>query len=382
MKKALIVPFLLLFLLSDGETSKEVSIEKIRYSSNKTYTRVVVDLNGPVEFTSGQLTNPDRLYLNLKDCILTKEIPSIIINDNVLKSVRVAQFNKNTARVVLDLRGFNRFYAFTLENPNRLVIDVYTKFSPHVKKEKEERTFQEFKGIKKVVIDPGHGGADPGAIGPTGLKEKDVVLDVARRVGKILEREYGVEVFYTRSKDVFIPLDERTDFANSKNADLFISIHANASRKRHTKGIETYVLNWTNDKEAIRVAARENAISFKKMQKLQDELQAILLDLARNNKRDESIRLAHHVQNSLVGVLKDDYREVEDLGVKQALFYVLVGAEMPSVLVEISFISNPIEEKRLSTSGYRYKIAEAISRGVGAYIKQSTLIVKRTADSI
>ncbi len=382
MKKALIVPFLLLIFLSDGETSKEVSIDKIRYSSNKTYTRVVVDLNGPVEFTSGQLTNPDRLYLNLKDCILTKEIPSIIINDDVLKSVRVAQFNKNTVRVVLDLRGFSRFYAFTLENPNRLVIDVYTKFPPHVKKEKEERTFQEFKGIKRVVIDPGHGGADPGAIGPTGLKEKDVVLDVAMRVGKILEGEYGVEVFYTRSKDVFIPLDERTDFANSKNADLFISIHANASRKRHTKGIETYVLNWTNDKEAIRVAARENAISFKKMQKLQDELQVILLDLARNNKRDESIRLAHHVQNSLAGVLKDDYREVEDLGVKQALFYVLVGAEMPSVLVEISFISNPIEEKRLSTSGYRHKIAEAISRGVGAYIKQSTLIVKRTADSI
>lgn len=370
------MPLLWLFLVSYGEASKEVSVEKIRYSSNKTYTRVVVDLSGAVEFTSGQLSNPDRLYLNLKDCILPQNIPSILINDNVLESARVAQFDKNTVRVVLDLKEFSKFYAFTLKNPNRLVIDVYAKKIPSVK-EKEERAFHEFRSIKRVVIDPGHGGKDPGAIGPSGLKEKDVVLDMALRLGRILEKKYDLEVFYTRTRDVFIPLNERTDFANSKKADLFISVHTNASRRRQATGIETYVLNWTNDEEAIRVAARENAISFREMQKLQDELQVILLDLARNNKRDESITLAHHVQNSLVNALNSNYQGVEDLGVKQALFYVLIGAEMPCILVEIGFISNHIEEKRLAADSYRYKIAEAIAKGIGDYIKQTTLIVKR-----
>ncbi len=381
MKKTFMVPLLLLFLLGYSEAPKEVSVEKVRYSSYKTYTRVVVDLDGPVEFTSNQLSNPDRLYFNLNNCILSEKIPSILINDRVLKSVRVAQFDKKTVRVVLDLKAFGRFYAFTLKSPNRLVIDVYIKKSTAAKKQ-DEMTRHGFDEIKRIVIDPGHGGEDPGAIGPTGLSEKNVVLDVAKKLGKILKRKYDVEVFYTRTKDVFIPLNERTDFANSKNADLFVSIHANASRKRHTKGIETYVLNWTNNKEAMRVAARENAISLKKMQKVQDELQIILLDLARNNKRDESIRLAHNVQNSLVDVLKSDYYGVEDLGVKQALFYVLIGAEMPSVLVEISFISNPVEERRLARNGYRYRIAEAIAKGIGAYIKQSTLIVKNISDSI
>jgi N-acetylmuramoyl-L-alanine amidase len=380
MKKAFILPLVWLFLLSYGGAFKGVSVDKIRYSSNKTYTRVVVDLTGPVEFSSGKLTGPERLYFDLKDCMLFSKIPSIFINDDVLRSVRVAQYDKDIVRVVLDLKEFDKFYTFTLKNPSRLVIDVYARRS-HRGKDREGKN-RGFNNINTIVIDPGHGGEDPGAIGTSGLKEKDVVLDVAIKLGRILEKRYGVRVFYTRKKDIFIPLNERTEFANSKSADLFVSIHANASRRRHTRGIETYVLNWTNDKEAIRVAARENAISYKRMQKLQDDLQVILLDLARNNKRDESIRLAHNVQNSIVEKLKRDYRGVKGLGVKQALFYVLIGAEMPSILAEISFISNPVEEKRLSTKRYRYRIAEAIAEGVGAYIRQSTLMVKGSGDSI
>jgi N-acetylmuramoyl-L-alanine amidase len=380
MKKALVVPLLWLFLLSHGEAFKGVSVEKVRYSSNRTYTRVVVDLTGPVEFTSGQLTDPDRLYFDLKGCLLFRRIPTIFINDNVLKAVRIAQHNRSVVRVVLDLKGFDKFYAFTLENPNRLVIDVYAS-RPH-EEDKRRDEGPRFDRIDTVVIDPGHGGEDPGAIGASGLREKDVVLDVAKKLGRILKERYGVRVFYTRTKDVFIPLNERTEFANKKGADLFISIHANASRRRHAKGIETYVLNWTNDKEAIRVAARENAISPRRMQRVQDELQMILLDLARNNKRDESIRLAHSVQSSLTKMLRESYRGVEDLGVKQALFYVLIGAEMPSILAEISFISNPIEEKRLATERYRHKIAEAIAKGVGDYINQSTLVVRGPGGNI
>jgi len=375
------VPLLWLLLLSHIEAFKGVSVERIRYSSNKTYTRVVVDLTGPVEFSSGRLKEPARLYFDLKDCFLFRRLPPVLIDDNILRSVRIAQHNIGVVRVVLDLKEFGKFYSFTLDNPSRLVIDVYGK-GRNVERAGKGRRLEP--GIiDTVVIDAGHGGKDSGAIGASGLKEKDVVLDVALKLGRILEKRYGVRVFYTRKKDIFIPLNERTEFANSKDADLFISIHANASRRRHARGIETYVLNWTNNREAMRVAARENAISFRKMQKVQDDLQIILLDLARNNKRDESIRLAHNVQSSIVKMLKKDYRDVEDLGVKQALFYVLIGAEMPSILAEISFISNPVEEKRLSTKRYRDRIAEAIADGVASYIRESsTMMVKAQGDSI
>lgn len=374
-----IVPLLLIFLLSHSEATKKTTVEKVRHSSNKSLSRVVVDLDGPINFTSNSLSNPVRLYFNLENCILSKRIPpSISINDGVIKSVRIAQFDKETVRVVFDLYESGGFYAFTLETPHRLVIDVYVK-----KTQKQEGlTEKKISEIRKIVIDPGHGGKDPGAIGPRGLREKDVVLDVAKKLGGILKKKYDVEVIYTRDGDIFVPLNERTEIANSNNADLFISIHANASRKRYSRGIETYILNWTNDEEAMRVAARENAISFKNMQKAQDELQIILLDLARNNKRDESIRLAYSVQDSLVNVLNKNYEEIEDLGVKQALFYVLVGAEMPSVLVEISFISNREEEKRLADDKYRYNTAEAIAKGIESYIKHSELIVKRAGDNI
>jgi len=168
--------------------------------------------------------------------------------------------------------------------------------------------------------------------------------------------------------------------ANAKKAELFISIHTNASKRKNTRGLETYFLNWTNDKEATKVAARENKVSVKKMQKMQNELQFILQDLARDNKREESMRLAHSVQNSMVTSLKKKYSRIKDLGVKYALFYVLVGAEMPSILVEVSFVSNREEEKRLSTEQYKNRIAEAIAQGINSYITQATLIVNPVMD--
>ena len=381
MRKAFIVPLLLLFLVSTSDAKKQNTIRGLRHASYKNHTRVVIDLKGPVEYTQNRLSNPERIYFDLKDCTLsTKSDAQLKIDDKILKSVRLSQFDKETARVVFDIRNKKTFTAFVLEHPYRLVVDVYAPDSeaPARKKDKKHKKVlvqKSLQEIKRIVLDPGHGGKDPGAIGPRGLKEKDITLDVAKNLGAILKKKYGVEIIYTRTKDVFVPLNERTELANSKKADLFISIHTNASKSRKMKGLETYFLNWTNDREAIRVAARENKISIKNMQKMQNDLQFILQDLARKSKNEESMRLAHSVQNSMVSSLKKNYRGVNDLGVKYALFYVLVGAEMPSALVEISFISNKEEEKRLASRKYKKRIAEAIAKGINSYITQATLIV-------
>ena len=250
------------------------------------------------------------------------------------------------------------FNVFILEDPARLVIDVFGK--------KKAETPDTASIKKRIVIDPGHGGHDPGAVGLHGLYEKDVVLDIALKLRDILSANPLYEVFLTREKDVYIPLEARTAIANKKNADLFISIHANASPKRKAKGIETYLLNWTDNEEANRVAARENKISLKKMREMNrqvDELGGILGDLERQMKRDESVNLANQIQNSIVETL--DNRE--DLGVKWAMFFVLFGARMPSVLVEVSFISNPEEEKLLSDASYRLQIAQGIADGLNRY---------------
>ena len=379
MKRALLVPIVVVLFWSLGSDSDAATVQGIRHWSSERYTRIVIDVDKPVDFTQNRLSNPDRLFFDLKGCILPKEISATLpIGDSILKDARAAQFDKNTVRVVLDLESFESFNVITLQEPFRIIIDVYGKEKAPPSSRPEG---QKLAVIKKVLIDPGHGGKDTGAIGPTGLYEKDVVLSVAKKLGSILKERYNVDILFTRGEDVFIPLEERTAIANSKKVDLFISIHANASPRRAARGIETYILNWTDDEEAMRVAARENAISFKKMRKIQGDLQKILSDLARDSKRDESMRLAHSVHNSLVSTLREDYDEINDLRVKSALFYVLVGAEMPSILAEISFISNHEEEKRLSDDSYRNKIAEAIAKGVVTYTTPSKL-VRRNSDKI
>jgi N-acetylmuramoyl-L-alanine amidase len=379
MKKALLVPLLLIFLISYSEAKKSISINKLRYSTYQTHTRVVLDLDGSAEFTRNRLTNPDRIFFDLKNCTLPSKDKTVSVNNGTLNSIRMAQYDSKTVRVVLEVNDIRKYSVFTLEDPNRLVIDIYNgKNKKRAKKDSKSRgkvlaDKNKYK-IKRVVIDPGHGGRDPGAVGPRGTREKDIVLRVGKKLGKLLKKD-GVEVIFTRDRDKFVPLNERTEIANSKKADLFISIHTNASKKRKTRGMETYFLSWSNDREAIKVAARENKVSIKKMQKMQGGLSMILQDLARNSKREESKRLAYSVQSEMVNSLKRDYNKIHDLGVKYALFYVLVGAEMPSILVEISFISNRDEEKRLATNKYRDRIAKAIAKGIDNYISKSTLIV-------
>ena len=358
------VSLILFFLATSSTASEKIDVKGIRYWSSPGYTRVVIDLSSPADFSTNRLSNPDRVYFDLKNSRLKKEIKTALpVGDGLLKAVRAGQYDAQTVRIVLDLEKIKDFTSFILDDPTRLVIDVN---GAEIAKKPETPVVR-----RRVVIDPGHGGHDPGAVGPSGLYEKNVVLDIALKLKKILLADPFNEVFLTRETDRFISLEERTAMANRKNADFFVSIHANANPVRRVKGIETYLLNWTNDDEAMRVAARENKISLKKMREMHrqmDTLGMILNDLSRDSKRNDSIKLANYIQQSMVTTLNNEssYKSI-DLGVKQALFYVLFGARMPSVLVEVSFISNPQEEQLLSDESYRMQIAKAIAKGLNTY---------------
>lgn len=229
-----------------------------------------------------------------------------------------------------------------------------------------ERSLIRALGLKigKIVVDAGHGGHDTGTIGPNGLREKDLVLDVALRLGKLLRTKLGADVVYTRDDDTFIPLETRTAIANQNQADLFISIHANSSPDPEARGIETYYLNFTSSADALEVAARENAVSEKSIHELQDLVKKIAL----KEKIEESREFAADIDKSLHSGLMSRSPGVKDRGVKKAPFIVLIGANMPSILSEISFVSNPTDERKLKTPEYRQKIAESLYRGVAKYV--------------
>jgi len=362
-----IVPLALLFLLCillalpfPSVAEDKVDITDISYWSYADYTRVVITLSDSAEFTKRRLSNPDRLYFDIKNSRISKEIRTVLpVGNGMLKSVRAGQFNESTVRVVLDFEKINN-YKIILEDPTKVIIDIYGDTVVSSK--------------KRIVIDPGHGGHDPGAMGPNKLCEKDVVLDVALKLKKILSEDPNFEVYLTRDRDVFLKLEERTAIANSKNADLFVSIHANASPRKDAKGIETYFLNWTDDMGSMKVAARENQISLKKMRSMKKEMDVLdieLADLKRDHKRDESNKLANYIQMTMTGEMNRNYSHITDLKVKWAMFYVLFGAQMPSVLVEVSFISNPLEEKLLSKNSYREDLARSIASGIKLYMLSS-----------
>jgi N-acetylmuramoyl-L-alanine amidase len=217
--------------------------------------------------------------------------------------------------------------------------------------------------VGRIVIDPGHGGHDTGTIGPSGLQEKDLVLDIALKLKTLVEEKLGSEVLLTREDDTFIPLEERTAMANHSQADLFLSIHANSSRNRRVSGVETFFLDFASSSEAEEIAARENSSAQKTIFELQDLVQKIAL----KEKIDESRELAQIVQKSVTNQLQKAHSQTRDRGVKQAPFIVLIGANMPSILSEVSFVSNPSDEKLLKSSSYRQKLAEALCRGIEAY---------------
>jgi N-acetylmuramoyl-L-alanine amidase len=382
--------------------SKLAQVEPIKFWSTTDYTRVVVQLSGPVDYTKHLLEKqgdrPRRLFLDFTASrIPPKACRPIPIQDGLLKRVRVGQFSPDTVRVVLDIESISSYKIFTLQDPFRTVIDVKgweqkkEEIPPAVVKVLEDNkksapgtaagvtpaisdapkdgplpslAQQLGLGIRKIVIDPGHGGKDPGAIAPNGLKEKDVVLAVSKKLARQLRTKLGCEVVLTRTADVFIPLEERTAIANTEKGDLFISVHVNSAPSPRLLGVETYVLNLTNDEDSMRLAAQENATSASNM----SDLQNILADLLNNTKLDESTKLAEHVQTNMAQGLR-----IKNLGVKQAPFYVLIGAQMPAILSEITFLSNPNEARRLRQDNYLTTIAEHILAGVNDYIRGSNL---------
>lgn len=370
-------------------------LNEMKYWSNPDYTRISLELDRDVTWEAHQLGKdspgkPGRVYIDINHSKLGRNVREITIGDGLLKGARVGQYKPDVVRVVLDTENIKDYKIFPLSEPARLIIDVrgerpleISRLEPSISAPPEplaelrpdERTASVEKKprvpkrpsiskIRRIVVDPGHGGHDPGAVGPSGLQEKEVVLAISLKLRELLRDELGLDVVMTRSTDVFIPLEERTAIANKVNADLFLSVHANAAANRNANGIETYYLNLAKTEKAAQLAAKENGTSLEKV----SVLQAILFDLMANYKLNDSAHLADEVQKSLYKKARTYFSDVKNLGVKQGPFYVLVGATMPSILVEAAFLSNVQEEARLKDPAYRDLTAEGILDGVRGYI--------------
>lgn len=372
--------------LFKGDSGKVV-VSEIKHFSADDYTRIVIHTTGKATFEKHWLNKnpkynmPSRLFIDILDSATSAKIPrQIDIKDGLLRSIRWGYNRPGVTRVVLDSQNVKNFTVFRMENPHRIVIDVSS--TEHnvvaVKKDDTDKTNIDYSrdantktlagafGLKinTIVIDPGHGGKDPGAM-YGGLKEKDIVLDIGTELYKLFKKNTNLKVYMTRKRDVYIPLEERTAFANKVKADVFISIHVNASKNKNTYGLETFVLDVTNDKSALEVAAKENMATEKSM----SDLQGILKDIMLNSKLEESRLLAYDTHKKMkLGLYGSDSKS--DRGVKSAPFYVLVGAKMPSILIEAGFISNRADNKKLKTSSYRKKIAESVYKGLSEYIKR------------
>ena len=352
---------------------------KVRNYSYPDKTRVVIDLSEETEYKAGKLINPDRIYVDIMGSIakLEDSFKQIEINDGVIKTVRTAQFNQDLSRVAFNLYHGNRYDVFKLADPDRIVIDV---FSVNKKEESASKIIPDqpvkkpgveplVNGKRVVIIDPGHGGSDPGAINPTtGLKEKDVTLGTALYLEKLLKGA-GIPTYLTRSKDEFISLKDRTDFANRKNGYIFLSLHANSvlHPRPSAAGTETFVLSSKYiGASAKDVADRENRAS-RAHSDVGTDLALIIGDLEESANINYSLDFAEIVQKKLVKYLK-----LKDRGVKQAPFFVLKGANMAAVLVEIAFISNPKEEKLLKSNKFRENTAQALFEAIKYYIENTS----------
>lgn len=409
--------------------------------------RVTLELDGEIAYIEDELSNPARLFFDLKGTELGPAISegALAFDDGDLApEIRLGTRPEGATRVVIETANVARHSLFTLYNPYRLVVDLYR--SPELTRRLTGATpapavataapapspgpatpagpaagpsaastaatpvassasgamptlpsgpnavalpappesnsrgnyslaRQLGLGVSRVVIDPGHGGHDPGSLG-AGIRESELVLDVALRLEKLLKAEGNIDIVMTRRTDVFVELEERTRIANRQSADLFLSIHANSSRRKTAQGIETFFLNFATTSDAEEVAARENSASRGSMRQLPDIVKAITL----NNKVDESRDLAETVQRHVVERLRQTYRELPDRGVKQAPLVVLIGASMPSVLAEIGFVSTPTEGQRLKTSKYRDEIAEALRDAVLRYQRSLKSVVTQAQE--
>jgi N-acetylmuramoyl-L-alanine amidase len=414
---------LLLHAWLAAQSLNPASVREVRYSSHGDYTRILVELSAVADFKHDRLPNPDRVFVDLSQTVPRNRGGAEIVpvRDRFVKQVRVAENQPGRTRIVFDLANTGVDYTVSrLANPERLVVEFFERgrssgrrtTPPQLASRKRpeiqaasillppvvipryaweslpkmgrdpdalprpappsaaqaksttangEHSMIRALGLKvgRIVIDAGHGGSDHGTTGPTGLREKDVVLDVAKRLGTLLEAQLGCEVIYTRVDDSFVALEDRPRIANERKADLFISVHANSSPVAPVTGVETFYLNFDASPSAMEVAARENATARKNVSELQDLLQKIAL----NTKVRESADFASKVQAAqVVGAARG-----RDRGVKRAPFVVLIGTEMPAILTEIGFLSNAREEAQFKKPEHRQKVAEAIARGIVRY---------------
>ena len=351
-----------------------VSLTQVQPYSWEQGGRVVLSLTAPARYDVGVLP-PDptaqrghRVYLDLHNVSRKKGLKPAVEAKGLIKHVRLGK-RKNGLRVVVDLAGAAYRRIFYLPDPFRVVIDLGTR----LKSRPAIMTAQGKRSVRRVALDPGHGGWDSGAVGPTGLSEKDVVLDIAHRAAPALATELGVETMLTRDTDLFVSLEERTARANAFHADLFISIHCNATEDGHAEGVEIFILDPSREMDAasLRVVARENQAFVRGARppdprRLDAQLATIAAGLGLGDTTARSNLLAELLRKSTVSSLQDGYK-VRDHGVKRAGFFVLLGAEMPAVLFETAFISNTTDEQRLATANFRQKLADAVVNAVRAY---------------
>ncbi|MDE0158639.1 MAG: N-acetylmuramoyl-L-alanine amidase [Candidatus Dadabacteria bacterium] len=379
-------------------------VKKIRHWSTDDYTRVVIEADREIKYTSNmlradpELKTPPRLYVDLEKTVISDSVNIEPITKGLLERISFASNRPGVSRVVLYIKDLEGHKVFSLrkseQNPSfRLVMDIkgagaqpekifakdapsYDRQGPSLESKVPEGEIASLKQalglkVRTIVIDPGHGGHDPGAIGPSGLREKDVNLKIAKRLRERLIEEgksFGIEnVYLTRSTDRFIPLEERTAIAKKRKADIFISIHCNGARRKKAHGIETYILGFTDDQTSLQLAARENATTTKGLNELGSTLKQYILSA----KKEESQQVAGYVQKSIIQSVSVKYKYVNNKGVKKAPFVVLIGADVPSLLIETSFITNPREEKRLKSEAYINRIVNGIVLGIKKYSMQT-----------
>ncbi|EFI34570.1 N-acetylmuramoyl-L-alanine amidase [Desulfonatronospira thiodismutans ASO3-1] len=367
---------------TDSRTARLVDI---RHWSSDEYTRIVLDLDSQVDYyhkllkPDEELGTPHRLFIDLEKTRQAEEVTQEEnVADGILSRIRSAQHTTDKSRVVLDIDELDDFRVFALENPFRIVVDVYSPDERQVlqtvegepdisldpeRAELSSGSLLEQLGLKvqTIMIDPGHGGKDPGAV-VGNFKEKDIALRMSKVLGRKLEQE-GFDVLYTRTEDVFVPLEERTAMANSQKADLFISVHANAHRNQNVRGFEVYYLNFAQDEDAKRVAARENAVSTQKI----SDLQYILTDLMLSSKISESRDLAKKVHEVTLDNTRGMFSDMDTNGVRQAPFYVLMGAQMPAILLEMGYMTNQKDMRLLQNDDFMQYMARGLTKGVTSY---------------
>jgi N-acetylmuramoyl-L-alanine amidase len=362
----------------------------VRHWSYPDYTRVVVEFSAPVTSAvrhlpaDGKAKRPERLYLDVEGVWVGRRyLDGIPVGDGLLQAVRLGQNTLTTTRVVIDVERYERHRLLTLSHPDRLVVDVYgpregaeTLRWPRREKPGERsraRLPTEMRPVQTLVIDPGHGGRDPGAIGVGGLREKDITLRLAKALREKAEAK-GFRVVVTREGDRTIDLEERTAMAEAAGGDVFISLHTNAAPRGAAHGVETYYLDANHERHSIDVAARENGIEPSQV----NALQRTLARLRVSETSVHSRRLAALVQDQIVVGVDGRYGDVHDLGVKKGPFYVLFLSNMPAVLVEVGFITNRKEARLLRDGDYLEELAEQITAALVRYREGLSVLARRT----